>query len=490
MLFVKFITTAILALGSIVPPPLPDTQSNAESVQPGCRTFAETGKTVCGRFLQYWDANGGLAQQGYPISSEMQEKSAMDGKSYMVQYFERAVFELHPENQAPYDVLLSLLGVSFYRTIYGSGAVGQTPNSSPGSIAFPQTGKRLGGLFLDYWQEHGGLAQQGYPISDEFTERSTLDGQQYTVQYFERAVFENHDGTVLLSFLGSFEYEHKAQLQSRLLPGPDSSGVVQITLKYAGATRHVLLVVPRGYRPGQPVPLVIVLHGAHGNGPHFYESTPDISAAAHREGFIAAYPTGLPALGSTNPKNALWGDQVNQAYIPFLMDYMQVNYSIDVKRIYAVGFSGGAKLCYELASNPATSGRIAAIGTTAGSILEPGEPGALTDPQKSGGVPMSAFLVQGAQDEKLPINGGPDEDGVVQPPFEAKVDIWVRHTDGTPAAAPGFPTVPRRNEVSKWGNPQSGYAVVSVIDPALAHKWPEWDLMSAIWSFFESVPTR
>ena len=28
------------------------------------RTFPETGKTVSGSFLAYWDANGGLAQQG------------------------------------------------------------------------------------------------------------------------------------------------------------------------------------------------------------------------------------------------------------------------------------------------------------------------------------------------------------------------------------------------------------------------------------------
>ena len=33
--------------------------------------------------------------------------SDLDGKSYTVQYFERAVFELHPENQPPFNVLLS-----------------------------------------------------------------------------------------------------------------------------------------------------------------------------------------------------------------------------------------------------------------------------------------------------------------------------------------------------------------------------------------------
>jgi len=64
--------------------------------QGNSRTFPETGKTVSGKFLTYWDTHGGLAQQGYPISGEMQEKIAVDGKTYTVQYFERAVFEMHP----------------------------------------------------------------------------------------------------------------------------------------------------------------------------------------------------------------------------------------------------------------------------------------------------------------------------------------------------------------------------------------------------------
>jgi iron complex transport system substrate-binding protein len=51
-----------------------------------------------------------VAQQGFPISNEFQEKSPLDGKTYTVQYFERAVFEMHPENAAPNDVLLSQLG--------------------------------------------------------------------------------------------------------------------------------------------------------------------------------------------------------------------------------------------------------------------------------------------------------------------------------------------------------------------------------------------
>ena len=182
--------------------------------QSNSRTFAETGKTVSGTFLDYWNSHGALTQQGYPISNEMQEKSDTDGKTYTVQYFERAVFESHPENAAPNNVLLSLLGSFLDKQKYPNGAPGQQPNTSTGSVLFSQTGKRLGGIFLTYWNSHGGLAQQGYPISDEFTETSALDGKQYKVQYFERAVFEYHPENaapydVLLSQLGTFRYQAK-----------------------------------------------------------------------------------------------------------------------------------------------------------------------------------------------------------------------------------------------------------------------------------------
>src|SRR5438132_1294898 len=82
----------------------------ATDAQPQCQTFTQTNKTVCGIFLTYWTEHGGVPRQGLPISSEFQEVSDIDRKTYTVQYFERAVFEHHPENQAPYDVLISLLG--------------------------------------------------------------------------------------------------------------------------------------------------------------------------------------------------------------------------------------------------------------------------------------------------------------------------------------------------------------------------------------------
>src|SRR5262245_65327563 len=68
-------------------------------------------------------------------------------------------------------------------------------------ICFSQTGHCIGGRFGQYWQQNGGLAVFGYPLSDETTE------QGRTVQYFERQRFELHTENaapydVLLGLLG------------------------------------------------------------------------------------------------------------------------------------------------------------------------------------------------------------------------------------------------------------------------------------------------
>ena len=209
----KVISTFALTL--LVGALIASASTGQSAILAASRTFPETGKTVSGRFLEYWDDHGGLTQQGYPISDEMQERSDIDGKTYTVQYFERAVFEMHPEKEAPYDVLLSLLGVLEQSRRYPDGVPDAHLNISLGSVLFPETGKRLGGKFLAYWKAHGGLMQQGFPISDEFDELSVLNGRVYRVQYFERAVFELHPenaGTqyeVLLSQLGTFQFRRK-----------------------------------------------------------------------------------------------------------------------------------------------------------------------------------------------------------------------------------------------------------------------------------------
>lgn len=86
----------------------------------GCEYFAPTGHNVCGEFSIYWHSYGldfgepgvsareSLALFGFPISERFEERLE-NGQTYTVQYFERVRMEIHPENPAPYRVLLGRL---------------------------------------------------------------------------------------------------------------------------------------------------------------------------------------------------------------------------------------------------------------------------------------------------------------------------------------------------------------------------------------------
>ena len=194
--------------------PTPTTPSSAT-----CQHFPETGFMVCGRLLEYWRENGGLPVFGYPISPQRNE--LIEGEPFQVQHFERNRLELHPENARPYDVLLGRLGAD---KLQQEGRVWQrfdTVDSAPAAdcMYFAQTSHSLCEPFLSYWRSHGleldgtpgfsvdeNLALFGMPLSEPQPEVLS-DGQEYTVQWFERARFEHHPENappydVLLGLLG------------------------------------------------------------------------------------------------------------------------------------------------------------------------------------------------------------------------------------------------------------------------------------------------
>src|SRR5262249_27640906 len=86
----------------------------APAAQGGSRLFPETNQTGSGRFLDGWSPNRdyptSLYINGFPSTDKPPEINFDDGKVYQTQWFERARFEEHPENTAPYDVLLGRLG--------------------------------------------------------------------------------------------------------------------------------------------------------------------------------------------------------------------------------------------------------------------------------------------------------------------------------------------------------------------------------------------
>jgi sugar lactone lactonase YvrE len=179
---------------------LPHQWEAAAQAEDTSRYFPETGKTVSGKFLEYWQSNGGLATFGYPLTEAQSEVSATDGQSYLTQWFERNRFERHPAQAGTsYEIQLGLLGLElkaearnvdpdFVRTSRMLDSALPTDQQ----WYFEQTGHNLRFRFLQYWLANGGLTRFGYPISEEYHELDPESNQVYLTQWFERARFEYH----------------------------------------------------------------------------------------------------------------------------------------------------------------------------------------------------------------------------------------------------------------------------------------------------------
>ena len=172
------------------------------------RYFPETRQTVAHDFLKFWYEYGGLASFGYPLGPEQEENG------FLVQYFERARFEIHPEladiAAAPQpEIALGLVGAE--RAAQLGLHWSASPDSGTG-LYFSGTGQEITGDFLDYWQNHGGERVFGWPISPATRMVNPSDGNTYLTQWFQRARMEYHPElpqgrNIILGTLGTELYQ-------------------------------------------------------------------------------------------------------------------------------------------------------------------------------------------------------------------------------------------------------------------------------------------
>ena len=193
------------------------------SAQATTLCYTATGECIGNPFTVFWPGNGGLPVFGYPVRTLAPETNPDTGQTYLTQWFERERLELHPENAAPYTVLLGRLGVQRLQqqgrdwTAFPKAGPGR--GAQAGCRIFASTGHSLCGAFRSYWQSRGldlgdpgvsereSLALFGYPISEPATEVNS-SGDNVLTQWFERARFEFHPNnpapyTVLLGLLGN-----------------------------------------------------------------------------------------------------------------------------------------------------------------------------------------------------------------------------------------------------------------------------------------------
>ncbi|MDP9312165.1 MAG: hypothetical protein M3R24_14980 [Chloroflexota bacterium] len=204
---VQFVMLMLLFMGSLT------LHSSAHAAG---RFFPETDHQLNDPFLSYWEAHGALPVFGYPVSEAFLELNADTGVRSITQYLERNRFEAHPENTAPYHVLLGRLGDEALRQ---SDRDWRTFPQAATTAAhrFEETGHAIAHPpFWRYWSTHGlefdgkrgfspaeSLALFGLPLSEPQLE-TNASGDTVVTQWFERARFEDHGSKgVLLGLLGN-----------------------------------------------------------------------------------------------------------------------------------------------------------------------------------------------------------------------------------------------------------------------------------------------
>ncbi len=121
---------------------------------PDCVTFSETGKQLCGNFLNHWKSNGDLPRFGFPVSAV--ETSPATHR--VAQYFERAVFESPSARGEPSTIRLDTLGSERLAQKYPFRDEKRTfpETTMPGAkLSVPNPWYSLSGTFLTYWQTQG-----------------------------------------------------------------------------------------------------------------------------------------------------------------------------------------------------------------------------------------------------------------------------------------------------------------------------------------------
>ncbi len=163
-------------------------------------------EAIASVFRAFWERNGALATFGHPIRAAEERRDPQTGQVLIMQEFERARLEHHPElSGTPYEIQLGLLGYedAVQRGIRDTEPFQPqepAPEERQDCTYFWQTGHWVCSYFRAYWRSRGlefgdpgvslreSLALFGYPISEEFGDPQT--GMR--VQYFERARLEYH----------------------------------------------------------------------------------------------------------------------------------------------------------------------------------------------------------------------------------------------------------------------------------------------------------
>lgn len=225
-------------------------------------------------------------------------------------------------------------------------------------------------------------------------------------------------------------------------PEPLTAGNYEREMTYGGETRTYTLVVPeQAEETGEPMPLIVLYHGAFGDSATVLNQA-HMRTAARNYGYMVAAPDGTSSTECGNesdeeeepPENCparSWNagvesgiDADDVGFTDALIEDVAGATPTDLNRVYAVGFSLGGAMAYRAACE--LSDRIAAATVIAGFMSDEDLDGngmAYTcDPERS--VPI--LHIHGLADECVPFEGGQGEGLSSEPrePIQTSINEW------------------------------------------------------------------
>ena len=159
-----------------------------------------------------------------------------------------------------------------------------------------------------------------------------------------------------------------------LTPLLSFSQIINKNLFFDGLNREYIIYVPNSYDGTSEVPLLFNFHGGSGYASDHMQMT-NINSISDTAGFIAVYPQGALDINGAEPGSTPSTSWLHKAptnhndvnFISSIIDTLSNEYTIDLDRIYACGYSEGGIFSYELACR--LNNKIAAIGSVSGSML-------------------------------------------------------------------------------------------------------------------------
>ena len=243
---------------------------------------------------------------------------------------------------------------------------------------------------------------------------------------------------------------------------PAAAGTRTITPVLAGHVREVRVHLPAGYSPDRPVPVLLNLHGS-GSTAAKQESQTGLDGTADAHGFLVAYPQGIRASGTGfgwnipgTPTFTSSGPD-DTGFLSGLITVLRHEFCVDPTRVYASGFSGGARMVSQLACTPGVrlAGIVAAGGLRAPSPCHPA-------------YPLAVLAFHGTADQSNPFNGHGQSYWTYGVPEAAA--RWAG-TDGCPARAHTSRPYPEVTLTDYQGC--AGGAEVSLYAlTGKGHRWP------------------